>query len=67
LEIVEGIESFTGKKAIFELVDKASEAYVIDSLAETEFNHLGIDTENYLMRILETHFMEYKSAESLAS
>lgn len=66
LEIVEGIESFTGKKAIFELVDKASEAHVIDSLAETEFNHLGIDTENYLMRILETHFMEYKSAESLA-
>jgi dTDP-4-dehydrorhamnose reductase len=61
VDIVQGLESFMGKKGVYELVNKKSEAHVNDPLALTEFSRLGINTDNYLERILETHFSEYKA------
>jgi nucleoside-diphosphate-sugar epimerase len=61
LEIVRGMEEFMGKKAIYELVEIESKAYVPDTFATTEFNRLNIKTELYLERILNTHFKEYKA------
>jgi nucleoside-diphosphate-sugar epimerase len=65
-DIVHGMEAFMGKKGVYERVEKKSEAHVNDPLAVTEFSRLGISTDNYLERILETHFAEYKAKTTAA-
>jgi len=61
-EIVASIESFTGKKADYELVDIVSNPRYEDEHAAYLFRKLNIETDEYLQRILQSYYQEYQSA-----
>jgi hypothetical protein len=63
-EIVASIESFTRKKANFELVNILSNPRYEDEHAAYLFRKLNIETDDYLERILQTYYPEYQSAGS---
>jgi nucleoside-diphosphate-sugar epimerase len=58
-EIVTAIESFTGKKALYEIVDIESIPHEVDEHSKQMFEILKIETENYLERILKKYFSKY--------
>lgn len=62
-EIVLAIEEFTGIRADYKIVDIKSSPTFEDAHATYLFRKLGIDTTNYIQRILNTYHSEHKTSD----
>jgi len=58
-EIVEAIEHFTGKKALYDVVEIESIPHEVDEHSKQMFEVLNIETDNYLERILKKYFSKH--------
>jgi nucleoside-diphosphate-sugar epimerase len=64
-EIVGAIERHTGKKAHFDIIDIESVPHEVDEHSRIMFDLLNIETENYLERILNSHFTKFETIQEV--